>query len=126
MSSEIFSNFNSLMALGAFGIMIMVVTIILVIWSIVWKGYALWISAQEKNKVWFIILFLINTIGILEIIYIFLVSKKGKECIEKWKAKKALSKNINSSEVKEEVIINDLSSIDEKPQADIPKAQEER
>ena len=54
MSSEIFSNFNSLMALGAFGIMIMVATIILVIWSIIWKGYALWISAQEKNKVWFI------------------------------------------------------------------------
>lgn len=108
MSSEIFSNFNSLMALGAFGIMIMVITIILVIWSIVWKGYALWISAQEKNKVWFIVLFLINTVGILEIIYIFLVSKKGKECVERWKAKRASSKSITNIE-KDEVVINDLT-----------------
>lgn len=46
------------------------VFIILVIWSLVWKGFALWKSARNGHSTWFIILLVINTIGILEIIYI--------------------------------------------------------
>jgi len=41
-----------------------------ILWSAVWKGLALWKAGNRKEKVWFIILFLVNTLGILEIIYL--------------------------------------------------------
>ncbi len=49
---------------------------LLVLWSTVWKGIALWKSAQLSHKKWFIFLLVINTFGILEIIYIYFVAKK--------------------------------------------------
>lgn len=48
------------------------------IWTIPWKGVALWKSARNGSKPWFIALLIINTVGILEIIYIFCFSKKKK------------------------------------------------
>jgi methionyl-tRNA synthetase len=48
---------------------------ILLLWSIFWKGLALWHAAIRKQPWWFIILLLINTAGILEIIYLFAVAK---------------------------------------------------
>lgn len=44
---------------------------ILVLWSIVWKGLALWHSAGRKQGWWFIALLVVNTMGILEIFYLF-------------------------------------------------------
>jgi methionyl-tRNA synthetase len=44
-------------------------------WSLVWKGLALWKSARRKELAWFVILLVVNTLGILEILYIFLFSK---------------------------------------------------
>jgi len=48
---------------------------IVLVWSIFWKGLALWHSAQHKQPVWFVIMLLVNTVGILEIIYLFGVLK---------------------------------------------------
>jgi len=48
---------------------------IITIWSLAWKGFALWKSAMKKNKVWFVILLIVNTIGILEILYIYVFSE---------------------------------------------------
>jgi methionyl-tRNA synthetase len=42
----------------------------LLIWSMTWKGLALWAAGKRKEKTWFIVLFLVNTVGILEIIYL--------------------------------------------------------
>ncbi len=42
----------------------------LLIWSIFWKGLALWRSARMNHKGWFIALLVINTVGIFEIVYI--------------------------------------------------------
>ncbi len=53
-----------------------IVVILAVLWTIPWKGVALWKAAQNRNKVWFILLFLVNTLAILEILYIFIFSKK--------------------------------------------------
>jgi methionyl-tRNA synthetase len=52
-----------------------VIFTIISIWSLVWKGFALWKSAQKKSIVWFVVLLIINTLGILEILYIFVFSK---------------------------------------------------
>lgn len=46
------------------------------IWTQPWKGVALWKAAQLSHKKWFILLLVINTLGILEIIYIFFIAKK--------------------------------------------------
>lgn len=50
--------------------------VVLAVWSLVWKGLGLWHSAQHKHKIWFVALLVINTLGILEIIYLFVVLKK--------------------------------------------------
>ena len=52
--------------------------IILMLWSLVWKGIALWKASQNNTKVWFIVLLIVNTIGILELLYIFVFSKKSR------------------------------------------------
>ncbi len=49
---------------------------ILIIWSLVWKGIALWKAARNSHKAWFVVMLIVNTAGILEIIYIFGFSKK--------------------------------------------------
>lgn len=53
-----------------------VLAIAFVAWSLLWKGWALWIAARNLHKRWFIALLVINTLGILEIIYIFGFGKK--------------------------------------------------
>ena len=50
----------------------------LLIWTIPWGGVALWKAARNDSKPWFIALLLINTVGLLEIIYIFYFSHKKK------------------------------------------------
>lgn len=40
------------------------------IWSIVLKGFALWHASRNNQKWWFIALLVINTLGILEIVYL--------------------------------------------------------
>ena len=49
--------------------------IIIFAWSYIWKLLALWKSARKGSAVWFIILALLNTVGILEILYIFVFSE---------------------------------------------------
>lgn len=48
----------------------------IMIWSLCWKGYALWTAAKKDSKPWFIALLIINTMGILEILYIYVFSKQ--------------------------------------------------
>ena len=52
------------------------VFVLLMIWQLVWKGLALWKAGKRQDKVWFIILFLLNTLGILDIIYLLAVKTK--------------------------------------------------
>ena len=55
------------------------VTSLLVVWSMVWKGIALWRAGRNSHLIWFIALFIVNTLGILEMIYIFAVAPKRAE-----------------------------------------------
>jgi len=56
------------------GIPIWLISTILV-WSLIWKLLALWKSARKHQVAWFIILALVNTVGILEILYIYIFSE---------------------------------------------------
>jgi len=49
--------------------------IVLIIWTFFWKGLATWHAASRKEKAWFFLLLIINTFGILELIYLFFVVK---------------------------------------------------
>ncbi len=52
---------------------------LLIAWSIIWKGIALWYSGRNKQLAWFIILLLVNTVGILEICYLAFFRKKRND-----------------------------------------------
>jgi len=48
---------------------------IIYVWSAIWKAIALWKAAKKDAKVWFIVIFVFNSFGLLEILYIFLLYK---------------------------------------------------
>ena len=52
------------------------VTSLALVWAMVWKGIALWRAGRNDHLAWFIVLFIVNTLGILPIIYIFAFSRK--------------------------------------------------
>jgi hypothetical protein len=51
------------------------ILVLVILWSIFWKGLALWHSGRRGRPWWFVILLIVNTLGILEIIYLFAVAK---------------------------------------------------
>ena len=57
--------------------------IIIIIWSLAWKIYSTWIAAKHGDKKWFVALIILNTIGILDIIYIFGVRHKKMSDLDK-------------------------------------------
>jgi methionyl-tRNA synthetase len=55
--------------------MLLFLILIAALWSLFWKGAALWRAARNGDGAWFVVMLLINTLGILELIYLFGVSK---------------------------------------------------
>jgi len=47
----------------------------LTFWALAWKGLALWYAGRNRQKYWFIAILVLNTLGILPIIYLFLFCK---------------------------------------------------
>ena len=45
------------------------------LWGLFWKGLALWHASQRKEPWWFLVILVINTVGILEIVYLFVIAK---------------------------------------------------
>jgi hypothetical protein len=41
-----------------------------VVWTLVLKGFALWRAARNYQRYWFVALLVVNTFGILELIYL--------------------------------------------------------
>ena len=56
--------------------------LLLSIWSLIWKGFALWKAGRSNQKNWFIALLILNTFGILEIVYIFYFQRREGEKIK--------------------------------------------
>lgn len=48
---------------------------ILLVWALIWKGLALWRAAKCSQRNWFIAILVLNTVGLLEIVYLFYFSK---------------------------------------------------
>ncbi|MEK7126109.1 MAG: DUF5652 family protein [Patescibacteria group bacterium] len=64
-----FPAFNSPFTPGFMSIFIPLMLVI-ALWTIVLKGYSLWYAARGGQKWWFVALLVVNTFGILEIIYL--------------------------------------------------------
>lgn len=62
--------------------------VIVLTWSLIWKGLALWKSARRNSPIWFVILLIVNTVGILEILYIFLFSEINLDDKKKKRSRK--------------------------------------
>ena len=54
------------------------VLIVIMLWVLPWKGYSLWLASKSNHKKWFIALLVLNTLAILDIIYIFFINKRKK------------------------------------------------
>lgn len=70
------TQFNDFAQAGAAWLAFLPLIIIpLVIWSYIWKGLALWRAARNGSKTWYVALLILNTAGILDIIYYFAIGK---------------------------------------------------
>jgi len=49
--------------------------IVITLWTLYWKGTALWKAASKKQPSWFVIIMVLNTVGLLEIGYIYYLNK---------------------------------------------------
>lgn len=49
---------------------------VITVWSTLLKGVALWRAANLKQRNWFIVMLVVNTIGILELVYLFRFASK--------------------------------------------------
>lgn len=58
----------------------MALFLVLVLWDLMWKGIGLWKAARNEDKYWFIAILIINSLGIVPILYIY-VFQKGKKGI---------------------------------------------
>jgi len=47
-----------------------------VIWELVWKGLALWRAAKNDSRPWFIALLVLNSVGILPILYLYVFGRR--------------------------------------------------
>lgn len=53
-----------------------IVFFVLFVWSLLWKGIALWNAVKNSQRNWFIAILVLNTVGILEIAYLFFFAKQ--------------------------------------------------
>lgn len=59
------------------------ILLILTVWTLFWKGMALWFAARKRDKFWFVVILLVNTMGILEVIYLIVLrNQKVKKLIK--------------------------------------------
>ena len=56
--------------LAVLGAKVLIGIVLLIVWSGIWKGIALYRAGFNRQKAWFVVMFLLNTVGILEIIYL--------------------------------------------------------
>jgi methionyl-tRNA synthetase len=86
------------------GILFSVIFVIVFVIAYALKAYALWHSARRGEMWWFVALFIINSMGILELVYIIFVLNKFH--------KKFSSKSVEV--IKEVVVDKDGNEVEEK------------
>ncbi len=52
---------------------------LIVLWDLFWKAVGLWYAIKNNNRNWFVAIFLLNTVGILPIVYLYFFQKRSLE-----------------------------------------------
>jgi hypothetical protein len=65
----------------ALGPAFLILIALVVAWTLIWKGVALWHAARNHQTAWFVVLLILNTLGILEIIYILFFRKNKNHTV---------------------------------------------
>lgn len=55
------------------------IIILIVLWDAIWKLIALWKAARNNHHIWFILIGIINSVGILPLVYILLYNRRIKD-----------------------------------------------
>lgn len=55
------------------------VFIIAAVWELYWKGRALWHAARRNQATWFVLLLIINSAGILPILYLYMSGAQDED-----------------------------------------------
>lgn len=63
------------------GLFVVPFIIVLALWTVVFKGFALWFAARNSQRGWFIFMLVVNFLAIPEIIYLvwFRADRNAKE-----------------------------------------------
>ena len=69
------SSFNQSLPWGWILALIILITIV----DLILRGMALWRSARAGQSVWFVVMLIVNTAGILPVIYLLLQSNRPGE-----------------------------------------------
>lgn len=54
---------------------------LLMVWTLAWKGFALWKASKNNHLVVFVVLLVLNTVGIAEIIYLAYMYYKARKAL---------------------------------------------
>ena len=57
----------------------LITLLVISLWSIIWKGTAMWKASRRGSNKWFWVLLIFNTAGILPILYLWFTKKKPKQ-----------------------------------------------
>jgi flagellar basal body-associated protein FliL len=89
---------SEILTLFGLGAGFSLIVLVFVLWTVFWKGWALWIAARKGEMWWFLAILIVNTAGILEIVYLFFF----KKMIFNFQTKKFEEQTEKVSEVKKE------------------------
>lgn len=92
---------SEILTLFGLGAGFSLIILVFVLWTVFWKGWALWTAARKGEMWWFLAILIVNTAGILEIVYLFFF----KKMIFNFKTKKFEEQKENASAKKEEPIV---------------------
>ena len=70
------------LSIGEYTGWLLVLLIVIALWKLIWYGLALYKTIEKKQKSWFVVLFaaafLLNDLGILAIIYLWINRERVK------------------------------------------------
>jgi len=46
------------------------------LWTIPWQAWSLWLAARRGDIWWFLVFVILNTLGLLNMFYIFVIAKQ--------------------------------------------------
>lgn len=58
--------------------------LLVTLWTLLWNGLGLWAAARQKQKGWFIAILLLNTLGLLPIVYLIWFRKRTEPAEATW------------------------------------------